>query len=129
MDFQLVAGMDRVVPFAAEFVGLQIDMGELFICDPSPDGVLAVIQPAGHFQALGRRRSCDQPHHGLVIAQRITLDSLTRTYRTPRVLDEMVALPGYDGLLRQLTVIDLGHEEPTALVTNHLKRRAMPNGC
>jgi hypothetical protein len=53
--------------------------------------------------------------------QRITLDSLTRTYRTPRVLDEMVALQGYDGLLRQLTVIDLGHEEPTVLVTNHLK--------
>jgi len=63
--------MDRVVPLAVEFVGLQIDMGELFICDPSPDGVLAVIQPAGHFQALGRRRSCDQPHHRLVIAQRL----------------------------------------------------------
>ena len=53
--------------------------------------------------------------------QRITLDSLTRTYRTPRVLDEMITLQGYDGLLRQLTVIDLGHEEPTVLVTNHLK--------
>jgi len=53
--------------------------------------------------------------------QRITLDSLTRTYRTPRVLDEMVALQGYDGLLRQLTVMHLGHEEPTVLVTNHLK--------
>jgi len=53
--------------------------------------------------------------------QRITLDSLTRIYRTPRVLDEYIALKGYDGLLRQLTVIDLGHEEPTVLVTNHLK--------
>ncbi len=53
--------------------------------------------------------------------QRITLDALTRTYRTPRVLDEMIALPGYDGLLRQLTVMDLGHEEPTVLVTNHFK--------
>ena len=53
--------------------------------------------------------------------QRITLDSLTRTYRTPRVLDEMIALQGYDGLLRQLKVMDLGHEEPTVLVTNHLK--------
>jgi hypothetical protein len=29
--------------------------------------------------------------------QRITLDSLTRTFRTPRVLDEHVALPGYEG--------------------------------
>jgi hypothetical protein len=53
--------------------------------------------------------------------QRITLDSLTRTFRTPRVLDEYVTMKGYDGLLRQLTVIDLGHEEPTVIVTNNLK--------
>jgi len=53
--------------------------------------------------------------------QRIRLDSLTRTYRTPRILDQMIALQGYDGLLRQLTIMDLGHEEPTVLVTNHLK--------
>jgi hypothetical protein len=53
--------------------------------------------------------------------QRITLDSLTRTFRTPRVLDEYVTLQGYEGLLRQLTVIDLGHEEPTVLLTNNLK--------
>ena len=56
--------------------------------------------------------------------QRITLDSLTRTYRTPRVLDEMIPLKGYSGLLRQLTVIELGHEEPTVLVTNHFKLSA-----
>ena len=53
--------------------------------------------------------------------QRIALDSLTRTFRTPRVLDEHVTLKGYEGLLRQLTVIELGHEEPTVLLTNHLK--------
>jgi hypothetical protein len=53
--------------------------------------------------------------------QRIALDSLTRTFRTPRVLDEYVPLKGYDGLLRQLTVIDLGHEEPTVLLTNNFK--------
>ena len=52
---------------------------------------------------------------------RITLDSLTRTFRTPRVLDERVALHDYDGLLRQMTVIDLGHEEPTVLLTNNFK--------
>ncbi len=51
--------------------------------------------------------------------QRITLDSLTRTFRTPRVLDELVTLKGYEGLLRQLTVTDLGHEEPTVLLTNN----------
>jgi hypothetical protein len=53
--------------------------------------------------------------------QRITLDSLTRTYRTPRVLDERVTLPGYRGELRQMTVLDLGHEEPTVLLTNNFK--------
>lgn len=51
--------------------------------------------------------------------RRITLDSLARTFRTPRVLDELVALKSYEGLLRQLTVIDLGHEEPTVLLTNN----------
>jgi hypothetical protein len=53
--------------------------------------------------------------------QRITLDSLTRAYRTPRVLDERVTLPGYAGALRQMSVIDLGHEEPTVLLTNNVK--------
>lgn len=53
--------------------------------------------------------------------RRITLDSLTRTFRTPRILDERVPLHGYDGELRQMTVIDLGHEEPTVLLTNNFK--------
>ena len=49
---------------------------------------------------------------------RITLRSLTRSYRTPKVLDERITLPGYDGKLRQVTVIDLGHEDPTIIITN-----------
>lgn len=53
--------------------------------------------------------------------RRITLDSLTRIYRTPRILDERVELKGYQGPLRQMTVIDLGHQEPTVLLTNNLK--------
>src|SRR5262249_31224810 len=52
--------------------------------------------------------------------QRITLPALTRTYRTPKVLDERIRLRGYDGDLRQVTVIDLGHAEPTILLTNNL---------
>jgi hypothetical protein len=50
--------------------------------------------------------------------RRITLPSLTRTFRTPRVLDERIRLPDYQGSLRQITIIDLGHEEPTILLTN-----------
>ena len=53
--------------------------------------------------------------------QRITLRSLTRTFRTPKVLDERIHLTGYQGPLRQVTVIDLGHEEPTVLLTNNLE--------
>ena len=54
--------------------------------------------------------------------QRVTLRSLSRIYRTPRVLDESVQLKGYgDQPLRQLSVIDLGHEEPTVILTNDLE--------
>src|SRR5262249_19862419 len=45
-------------------------------------------------------------------------------YRTPRVLDRRIALTGYDGPLRQLTIADLGHEDPTLLLTNQLNRSA-----
>jgi len=50
--------------------------------------------------------------------RRITLPALTRTFRTPRVREDLVTVPGYRGTLRQLAVIDLGHEEPTVLLTN-----------
>jgi hypothetical protein len=53
--------------------------------------------------------------------QRITLPALTRKYRTPKVLDERIVLKGYQGALRQVTVIELGHEEPTILLTNNFK--------
>jgi len=52
--------------------------------------------------------------------RRITLPALTRTFRTPRVLDERIRLRDYDGTLRQITIIDLGHEEPTILLTNDI---------
>ena len=57
--------------------------------------------------------------------RRITLPALTRIYRTPRVLEERVTLSGYDGEMRQVTVMELGHEEPTVLLSNHLKLGAV----
>jgi hypothetical protein len=54
--------------------------------------------------------------------RRVELQSVSRAYRTPRVLDQQIKLNGYDGALRQLTVADLGHEEPTLLLTNQLNR-------
>jgi hypothetical protein len=52
--------------------------------------------------------------------RRIELENILRAYRTPRILDRKITLSGYDGHVRQLSVIDLGHEEPTLLLTNQL---------
>jgi hypothetical protein len=54
--------------------------------------------------------------------RQVELKGVSRLYRTPRVLDRRVTLPGYDGPLRQLIVTDLGHEEPTLLLSNHPKQ-------
>ena len=54
--------------------------------------------------------------------RRIELAGVSRLYRTPRILDDQVTLADYTGPIRQITVADLGHEEPTLLLTNQLKR-------
>ena len=56
--------------------------------------------------------------------RRIELESASRAYKTPRVLDQRITLNDYDGPLRQLTIAELGHEEPTLLLTNQLSRSA-----
>ena len=48
--------------------------------------------------------------------RRVTLDVPARKYKTPRVFEQPVTLEGAS--LRQLFVVDLGHEEPTILLTN-----------
>lgn len=53
--------------------------------------------------------------------KRIELESVSRAYRTPRILDRKIVLAGYQGTLRQIIITDLGHEEPTLLITNQLK--------
>jgi hypothetical protein len=37
------------------------------------------------------------------------------------VLDRKIELKDYDGPIRQLTIADLGHEEPTLLLTNQMR--------
>jgi hypothetical protein len=56
--------------------------------------------------------------------RRIELDNVSRAYRTPRILDRRISLTDYQGPLRQLTITELGHEEPTLLLTNQLTRSA-----
>jgi hypothetical protein len=84
----------------------------------------ALNQDGIHFLTLRRRSQkmlrqiYSQPDSAW---RRISLPALTRIYRNPKVLEERVTLSGYPGELRQLTVMDLGHEEPTVLLTNHRK--------
>src|SRR5512142_543176 len=56
--------------------------------------------------------------------RRIELEGVSRTFKRPRILDRRITLRDYDGPLRQLTVTDLGHDEPTLILTNQLTRPA-----
>jgi hypothetical protein len=48
--------------------------------------------------------------------RRVRLDVPARKYKTPRVFEQQVELAG--ATLRQLFILDLGHEDPTILLTN-----------
>src|SRR4051794_10087920 len=56
--------------------------------------------------------------------RRIELEGVLRTFKYPRILDLRFTLAGYTAPLRQLTVTDLGHDEPTLVLTNQLTRPA-----
>lgn len=75
-----------------------------------------------------RRRSAKLLRHALTAPasawRRIELASVSRQYKHPRVLDQRITLPDYDGAVRQLIITDLGHDEPTFLLTNQLRRSA-----
>jgi hypothetical protein len=76
-----------------------------------------------HFITLRRRakslmREIDQTP--TAAWRRIELKGVSRQYTHPRILDRRITLTDYDGPLRQVTVADLGHEEPTILLTNQL---------
>jgi len=55
--------------------------------------------------------------------RRIELDVPTRKYRTPRVVEQSAKVAGK--MFRQLFIQDLGHDEPTILLTND-RRSALP---
>lgn len=50
----------------------------------------------------------------------VHLDVPHRKFKTPRVVDQRVRIRGYPKVLRQLLITDLGHDEPTILITNDL---------
>jgi hypothetical protein len=80
-----------------------------------------------HFITLRRRSKNmveDIKNKPLSAWRRIALDGVSRMYRNPRILDQRISFTDYQGPIRQLVVIDLGHEEPTFLLTNQLTRSA-----
>src|SRR6516162_6269108 len=84
---------------------------------PKADKAAEVLR----FAEFWRERTGHQPAELVFDSQLTTLPSLTRAFRTPKVLDERIKLPGYEGKLRQISIIDLGHEEPTILLTNNTR--------
>jgi len=58
--------------------------------------------------------------------RRIELQGVSRRYKTPRILDERITLRDYEKSIRQITIDELGHEEPTLLLTNQLRRSPVP---
>jgi len=56
--------------------------------------------------------------------RRIELEGVSRTYKTPRILDTKIPLKDYTGPIRQLVITELGHEQPTFLLTNQMTRSA-----
>jgi len=52
----------------------------------------------------------------------VTLDHVTRKFRTPRVFEQTVTVAKHS--FRQLFIEDLGHEEPTILLTNQRTKSA-----
>jgi hypothetical protein len=81
-----------------------------------------------HFITLRRRspsllrQVLNTPASAWPAWRRIELHGVSRQYKHPKVLDQRITLPDYDGRIRQLLITDLGHEEPTVLLTNHLHR-------
>jgi hypothetical protein len=80
-------------------------------------------------QFITLRRRSPQLLHGLLARpcsawRRIDVAGVSRQYKTPRILDESVTLADYSGPIRPIAVTDLGHEEPTLLLTNQLQRSA-----
>ena len=70
-----------------------------------------------------RRRSAQmvQEIHQIPLSawRRIELKGTSRIYKTPRILDnKKMILRDYEGAIRQITIAELGHDDPTLLLTN-----------
>ena len=79
------------------------------------------------FITLRRRsRQMVQEIHTIPLSawRRISLQGVSRLYKTPRILDRKIRLKDYRDSLREIVAADLGHEDPTVLLTNQIDRSA-----
>lgn len=53
--------------------------------------------------------------------RKITLKKVERKFRNPKVVDRMITIKDYGQPIRQVIVKDLGHENPTVIITNDKK--------
>jgi Transposase DDE domain len=56
--------------------------------------------------------------------RKIELKNVARQFRFPKILDQRITLDDYEGPIRQIAITDFGHEKPTLLLTNQLRRSA-----
>jgi len=54
----------------------------------------------------------------------VRLDVPQRTYQSPSIIDRRIQLSDYQGPIRQIFITNLGHEQPTILLTNDLTSSA-----
>lgn len=52
----------------------------------------------------------------------VELNNVQRKYRTPKIVDQKVTLKEYQGEIRQIFIKDFGHDLPTVIMTNDMKK-------
>ena len=52
----------------------------------------------------------------------VELHNVQRKYRTPKIVDQKVTLKDYEGKIRQILIKDFGHDLPTVIITNDIKK-------
>jgi transposase len=53
--------------------------------------------------------------------RRIELPNMARQFRTPLILDQNIRIKDYEGEIREISIKELGHEEPTILLCNDFR--------
>lgn len=56
--------------------------------------------------------------------RKIELSNVSREYKTPKIINQQIQLQNYKGPIRQIAIVDLGHEQPTFLLTNQMRKSA-----